>query len=349
MTLGYYSGAAQGGAEWVLADTACRRCGQNLRGLHVTQGCPGCGTPAGFSAPERLLRFADAGWLARVRSGLLITFWGTLATLAVMVLVGGAAMVIAFQQQAQAGGPAAGGGNPSDVMESRAFSLIAGAVGLAGGIALLVGTFRLTSAEPRPGGAPPHTTVARRLARVAAALGLAHSFATLAIEPFGWTEANSQALAVVGGGFGLVQLVGWAAAVYVVAELADRVPDAGLAFRSRLSMWGVASVVGILLVLTLVLAVLGANLGEPDTSAVALGGGILAASRIMGLAGLTALVFFVFYLVSVIQLANRTGEARAYAEQVAAAMAANPPPAPAPAAVPAAAVPPPPHTPFNLP
>jgi ribosomal protein S27AE len=40
----------------IIADTTCRRCGYNLRGLSRDGRCPECGTPIGLSTHGDLLR-----------------------------------------------------------------------------------------------------------------------------------------------------------------------------------------------------------------------------------------------------------------------------------------------------
>lgn len=54
----------------VQADTPCRRCSYNLRGLKQDGRCPECGTPVGVSTLGEQLGYSDPRWLARLS-------WGT--------------------------------------------------------------------------------------------------------------------------------------------------------------------------------------------------------------------------------------------------------------------------------
>jgi hypothetical protein len=56
----------------LLDDVPCEACGYVLWGLPPDGHCPECGEPVSASARPDLLRYADAGWVRALRSGL---FW----------------------------------------------------------------------------------------------------------------------------------------------------------------------------------------------------------------------------------------------------------------------------------
>jgi hypothetical protein len=49
-------------AGCVAADTACRKCGYNVRGLPIDRNCPECNLPVNLSAVPNLLRYAEPRW-----------------------------------------------------------------------------------------------------------------------------------------------------------------------------------------------------------------------------------------------------------------------------------------------
>src|SRR5262245_32299566 len=56
-------------AGTVTADSPCRKCGYNLRGLSVSGRCPECGTPVGLSVHGDLLRFSNPRWVRGLQRG----------------------------------------------------------------------------------------------------------------------------------------------------------------------------------------------------------------------------------------------------------------------------------------
>jgi len=67
----------------VCRDVSCIKCGYNLRTLEIGSICPECATPVRRSLRSDLLRFADTGWLRRVRRGVT---WLIVALLAIPVV-----------------------------------------------------------------------------------------------------------------------------------------------------------------------------------------------------------------------------------------------------------------------
>jgi small-conductance mechanosensitive channel len=54
-------------AGCIAADTPCRKCGYNVRGLPIDRNCPECGLPASLSAAPDFLTYAEPDW-ARMQS-----------------------------------------------------------------------------------------------------------------------------------------------------------------------------------------------------------------------------------------------------------------------------------------
>jgi hypothetical protein len=59
----------------VQSDITCNHCGYNLRGLFPEGNCPECGESIARSLRGNLLRFADPRWLRRVHLGLGVIFY----------------------------------------------------------------------------------------------------------------------------------------------------------------------------------------------------------------------------------------------------------------------------------
>src|SRR4051794_532658 len=77
----------------VQKDLVCRKCGYNLRGLHIDTRCPECGTPVGFSTQGDLFRFCDPEWVHLLRKGVMLILVGV----AVMMLGLGLSFASAFR------------------------------------------------------------------------------------------------------------------------------------------------------------------------------------------------------------------------------------------------------------
>lgn len=69
----------------ISTDTPCRTCGYNLRGLQVTDNCPECATPLGFSLRPDRLQFANPKWLRKIVNGLLIFLINLFVTAAILL------------------------------------------------------------------------------------------------------------------------------------------------------------------------------------------------------------------------------------------------------------------------
>lgn len=76
-------------AGTVARDTACRKCGYNLRGLRPETRCPECAAPVLETLQGNFLRFASRPWCARIAAGVDWMLWAgvgvVLATLLTFV------------------------------------------------------------------------------------------------------------------------------------------------------------------------------------------------------------------------------------------------------------------------
>lgn len=341
MTLGYFGGVGRDDptAGWVMSDLPCRACGQNLRSLHVAARCPGCGVPVGCTAEPNVLRFARPEWLKRVRAGLRLQFWAliVLSVLAVLLVAGVSVWGI---RQAQAAAAGTGPGAAAVVVpDQEPFPPWAGGVVAFLGVAVVaVGVWRSTAPEPAvvasPGGgnaSGPAPSVGvdrwwfpRRLTR-ACAVGFLACIAVDTILSAARTEwFESPAVTAVFEAVSSVLYVGWAAMATYGAALAARLPDTGLAGRSRVVAWG-GGITGVLLVLlSLVIGSFQTDI-ENQAGATAMPPVTLMVSGCFAaVVGLAMLGFFVFHLVTLWQLTGGVARAVEEAEQAWSAPVAAP-------------------------
>ena len=68
----------------VEADTPCRKCSYNIRGLSLDGQCPECATPIRLSVSDDLLRYSPPEFIRKLRKGVTFMLWGVLA----MIVVG---------------------------------------------------------------------------------------------------------------------------------------------------------------------------------------------------------------------------------------------------------------------
>jgi hypothetical protein len=118
----------------VAADVGCRRCGYNLRTLHVDAACPECASPVAASVNGDALMYSDPSWLAKVTLGADLRVFGWVALLPTVLL-------------------------------SFIFAPIRNLVGSLTAATVVTGTWLLTRPDPSGSGEPEYGR-SRRLARV---------------------------------------------------------------------------------------------------------------------------------------------------------------------------------------
>jgi hypothetical protein len=239
-------------------DTACVRCGYNLRTLLADGVCPECGETVAASIQEFFLHFAPAAWLRDLARGLRLVLVGLGCSIVLPIIVGVIApLTITY--------------NPTRIPAWSSDSvLFSGAVhGLAhvvGGVLLIVGLVWLTRREPRQQQQPEGYT-ARRIIRLCCWLlpiptlgGLILSLSAPTIPPL--TPGAPPPPGLIGPWFadfallativGLAQMGIYATAALAVlrllAALMRRIPRPGLVRGARVAFWGLLCGTGLLLI-----------------------------------------------------------------------------------------------------
>ena len=208
----------------VAADTPCRHCGYNLRGLAPEGRCPECGTPIGLAVHGDLLGYADPVWVARLARGAGCMLAGLIISTVVNVFGG---CVASYRV----------GGLPA-----------ARFVDFLGGLLGLYGAWLLTSPDPSGIGEDPHLT-ARRLVRAGLMVGLLQQLVIMAFCP--WQSPPQWLvvlLTVVGVAVSLIWIAAEFAKFVYIERLSVRIPDPAMARSARTVRWGWAITFGVLLV-----------------------------------------------------------------------------------------------------
>lgn len=312
----------------IIADTACRRCGYNLRGLHQDGRCPECGTPIGLSTHGDLLRFADPEWVEKLALGIKYLVWGV-----VILLVLGVA----------------GGCFTNALGASPVF--LQGVIVL-GGLLGVYGAWLLTAPDPSRIGEDRYIT-ARKIVRFALLVGVLSQVTRLAVKALPPMPTALFTLLIIAGVLaGLIGVVGEFAKFSYLGMLADRVPASNLAGWARFLRWALAASAALAGVFGAVVALL---LGRPGTGAGAAassapsgatqtgfgawagsigGSGMVAAVCLVSALGIAVLVFqvmaFILYVRVGRRLREQAGVARATWAAAIGPRQSGPPPVPPP-------------------
>jgi hypothetical protein len=195
------------------APAPCVRCGYDLRGLTPQHQCPECGAEVLQSLSGDMLRFADAGWLIRLRGGLKVLIVGDAINLGYFLL-----LLIR-------GWP----GVPCALSAWYALGIVVNTIGV------------LTATVPQLDVSGPADPAVRRVAR-----GLAAPVCILALlqEVFRWIPVLD--LPAGGAGSGLGVLIGALVTVLAISFVAylltllRRTRQLGLRFIAWAGMGGIA-------------------------------------------------------------------------------------------------------------
>ena len=312
----------------IIADTACRRCGYNLRGLHQDSRCPECGTPIGLSTHGDLLRFSDPEWVEKLALGIKYIIWAVVISIA----LGAAA------------GCLTGALGASPVFLQGVMVL--------GGLLGVYGAWLLTAPDPSRIGEDRYIT-ARKIVRFALLIGVLSQVTRLAVKALPPMPAALFTLLIIAGVLAqLIGVVGEFAKFSYVGMLADRIPASNLAAWARFLRWALAAS-------TALAAVAGAAVGLArawtaggagpapssapsaatqtafQTWASSLGGAGMAGLACMALTlGIAALVFAVMAFILYVRVGRRFREQAGIARATWAAAIApgqsGPPPVPPP-------------------
>ena len=193
----------------LVGDTACRRCGYNLRGLAVAGLCPECGTPVGLSAQGDFLRYSDPRWTGKLVLGLWLMAFGagvSIASRFAMYIVMTHFEIMAVQGMFWA---------------ARLLSI--------------VGAWLVTSPDPAGLNDAQYIT-ARKLIRAALIINLADGLLSLG-TPADALPAWRMAMTVISILVGVIGLIGECLKFGYLARLASMIPSDSIARQARVQAW----------------------------------------------------------------------------------------------------------------
>jgi hypothetical protein len=245
-------------------DIPCIHCGYNLRGLSEGGRCPECGTSIARSSSGNLLSAADPAWLLRVYRGQALIYAGCIALLSHYFFytvtkngVSPGSWIVAHALGA------------SSVIDAVLERVLSAAVALL----LLLGAFWTTTLDPRLS-LTEQPIALRRFVRgsIVALVSLAGCIYLVptVVKRLGFdTEVAALCGTVLTVAGGLAFLSGLVGICYYLADLAMRIPDAGLATRTRSKVVRFVVCVGIFLPISLVIKhAEGVFAGRPTLSAI---------------------------------------------------------------------------------
>jgi hypothetical protein len=282
----------------IVADTACRRCGHNLRGLHQDSRCPECGTPIGLSTHGDLLRFSDPEWVEKLAVGIKYMVWGVVIMLALGI----------------AGGCLIGRVGASPVFLQGVMVL--------GGLIGVYGAWLLTDPDPSRIAEDRYITT-RKIVRFALLVGVLSQVIRLAAKALPPMPAALFTLLIIAGVLTeLIGVVGEFAKFSYLGMLADRVPAPNLARWARFLRWALAActVLGAIYgaVMTLFGTWTGGGTGPASSSApvsatqAAVGstspGSIMPTVCLVGVLGMAVLAFGVMAFILYVRVGRRFRE-----------------------------------------
>ena len=263
----------------VATEIPCRKCGYNLRGLHVEGRCPECGRAVGLSVRGDFLRYSDPGWVRKLHRGIRMIIW------AIVVIVLGVLLGIAL---------GIGMGNAAVAAAAPVTAMLVGYV------LYLVGTWLLTEPDPSGVGEDQYGT-SRKIIRIALVLGVVNQAIEIARQFAPIPAALHSTLTLIGFVFSLAGLVAIFAQLQYLKKLAMRIPDPQLAGRAHFLMYAIAISYGVVIVFGILTGLLAGTAG-------AAGGPVAAVGCIMGITGIAVLVFAIMYLLMIERMGKRFAE-----------------------------------------
>lgn len=223
----------------LIADTPCRRCGYNLRGLTAESRCPECNSPVSVSIQSDSLRFCDPGWLEQIARGCSLYLWG--------ILVG---IIAAFIS----------GMITSGLGVNSAIGLL---IVLLGSLITYRGAWLVTT--PDVTRKSERAVSARKLVRVAVIAIVFAAILEVILEGLNVPELFYNLFAVYSGLASLLWFLGQIALIYYLGGLAGRVPEPKQQNRAKILVW-TTSICTLLLVLGIVTAAIGESIDPANNS-----------------------------------------------------------------------------------
>jgi len=264
----------------VTADTPCRKCGYNLRGLSPGSLCPECGTPIAVSVSGDLLQFCEPTWvrlLARgtklIVAGVMVIFLGLIS-----FMIAAIALRISIPQ----------------VMLFFALTLLAAYT------MIVIGSWWLTTPDPSGIGEDRYGT-ARKIIRIALVIGVGNAIISLPANLTALPPVIAQALALIGELVSVIGLVGLIAQLQYFEKLGERIPDRQLSARARFLKGALPACCLVIIGNSIIVHLLAGN-GTPPNGA---GTGV---GCFMGLVAIAALIFALMYLLMIDKFGKRFKE-----------------------------------------
>lgn len=216
-------------AEILQEDRACARCGYNLRGLQSDGMCPECGAPIEHSLQGNMLKFADGGWLGKVKLGIALKLWNVL-----FGLVAGAVSFATIK------------------LFPGAAPFVMVIISILGTVLGISAAWLLTAPEPNIAVTEDPMSL-RRVVRACAVIGGLGGFVQQAVSP-GTMPTTPMAgsstvppatiaivTAIVAGVMGIAGIVALFGEFVYLRRFARRVPDKKLEDSTTVVMWGVCA------------------------------------------------------------------------------------------------------------
>jgi hypothetical protein len=198
----------------VEADTPCRKCGYNLRGLLTDAQCPECGVIVAASISGDLLRYCPPDWVAALARGVKFILAGVVVT-----IFGGILAIIL-----------------KAVLDPLA-SVVTPLTNLAGYALFVIGSWLVTTPDPSGSGEDKYGT-ARKIIRITLLIGVANQLLLAERRIVALPRTVEQIVQCIGAIAGLIGIIGLIAQLQYFQKLAGRIPDPSLGARAKfLKVW----------------------------------------------------------------------------------------------------------------
>jgi hypothetical protein len=252
----------------VEADTPCRKCGYNLRGLLTDTQCPECGVIVAASISGDLLRYCPPDWVGTLARGAKFILAGVVVT-----ILGGILAIIL-----------------NAVLDPMA-SVVMPLTNLAGYALFVIGSWLVTTPDPSGSGEDKYGT-ARKLIRITLLIGVANQLLVAESRFVALPLTVKQIVQCIGAIAGLIGIIGIVAQLQYFQKLAGRIPDPSLVARAKfLKVW-LPACYGTFLASSIGAVILFVFFGRKRTP----GGAFVGFGCFLSIVGLAFLIFGIMYL-----------------------------------------------------